>query len=470
MIFLQRIAAHAAALLLLAGSVCSQTAAPHRMVVVISLDGFPAYSLDDPQLPIPTLRALAKSGASAKRMTTINPTVTWPNHTAMVTGVRADRHGLLFNGSAVRTGSIPMVKIDPFVDKIRMVHVPTVYDLAHRAGLTTAEVDWVAIHHAPSITWEFAEFPSKDGAIEKEMMDRGLVTANEVEQFTKVNILRRDQIWTDAAVHILQQHEPNLLLFHLLSLDSTHHSYGPKSLAGLDAMAFLDSCVARITGVIHSMGADNRTTILVVSDHGFKVVNHQIRPVIALADAGLSDGVQVIPEGGTAMVYLDPKRAATLAPMVTKTLSGIPGIDQIAAPEDFGRLDLPTPSADPQAPDLILVAKSDYAFTGATKDSVVIRPPEKTGSHGYLSSDPEMDAIFIASGNGIQKGVSLERIRNIDVAPTIAELLGLTLGGIEGRAVAEVLVGKGPGAGAKVRRRNNARAGGPSPQLFRDVQ
>src|SRR6185312_10143444 len=63
--------------------------AKRRMVVVISLDGFPAYTLQDPKLPVPTLRRLAERGSSAKRMSPINPTVTWPNHTAMVTGVRS---------------------------------------------------------------------------------------------------------------------------------------------------------------------------------------------------------------------------------------------------------------------------------------------------------------------------------------------------------------------------------------------
>ena len=61
----------------------------------------------------------------------------------------------------------------------------------------------------------------------------------DVQQFTKSNIFRRDEIWTDAAIDILREHKPNLLLFHLLSLDSTHHTYGPGSLAGTGAMAFL---------------------------------------------------------------------------------------------------------------------------------------------------------------------------------------------------------------------------------------
>jgi len=78
-------------------------------VVVISLDGFPANALDDPKLPIPTLRKLIASGAGGP-MLAINPTITWPNHTAMVTGVGADAHGLLLNGAIVRTGAWPPVR------------------------------------------------------------------------------------------------------------------------------------------------------------------------------------------------------------------------------------------------------------------------------------------------------------------------------------------------------------------------
>src|SRR5450755_2268312 len=88
----------------LCGTMSAQTAPQQRMVIVISLDGFPAYALDDAKLPVPTLRRLIRQGTTA-RMTTINPTVTWPNHTTLVTGVRADEHGLLVNGSLVPTGT-----------------------------------------------------------------------------------------------------------------------------------------------------------------------------------------------------------------------------------------------------------------------------------------------------------------------------------------------------------------------------
>ncbi|HZN10578.1 MAG TPA: alkaline phosphatase family protein, partial [Blastocatellia bacterium] len=118
--------------------------AKDRIVVVISLDGFPAWTFDDPTLPTPTLRRLAREGVVAQRMKVSNPSVTWPNHTSMVTGVQPDKHGVLYNGILVRGGPNRPPRVEPWRDKAEMVRVPTVYDLAYKAGLTTAQVDWVA--------------------------------------------------------------------------------------------------------------------------------------------------------------------------------------------------------------------------------------------------------------------------------------------------------------------------------------
>jgi hypothetical protein len=407
-------------------SAFAQVPARQRMVVVISLDGFPAYALDDPKLPIPTLRQLMRDGVSA-RMTTVNPTVTWPNHTAMVTSVRSDEHGLLANGTIVQTGGWPPVKVEPMIDKEEMVHVPTVYDAAYQAGLTTAQIDWVAINHAPTITWAFNEWASADGPVEQEMIRKGVLSASDLDTFTKSNILFRDQIWTKAAVYLIREHKPNLLLVHFLSLDSTHHQYGPGTLAATGAIAFQDSCVARITEAIRTAEMADRSTVIVVSDHGFKKFTKQIRPTVALAAAGLEESVYVLAEGGSAYLYFDSKQSAQLSPKVVKTLDGIEGIDKIIGPNGFGALGLPQPDREPQMYQLLLTAKDGYSFSGAAGGPVTSEVLQQAGSHGYLAADPEMDAIFIASGYGVRAGDQLGRIANIDVAPTIAKLLGVPL-------------------------------------------
>jgi len=423
-----------AALAGLCGPVLAQTPAKQRMVVVISLDGFPAYALDDPKLPIPTLRRLMQNGASA-RMATVNPTVTWPNHTSMVTGVRADEHGLLTNGTILQTGAWPPVKVEPTIEKEKMVHVPTVYDAAHKAGLTTAQVDWVAINKAPAITWAFTEWTSAEGPVEREMIRNRAIAASDIENFEKSNILFRDQIWTKAAVYLIREHKPNLLLFHLLSLDSVHHQFGPKTLAATAAMAFLDSCVELVVEAVRAAGMSERTTFFVVSDHGFKKYRSQIRPSAALAGAGLSAKAYVLAEGGSAFVYFDNSQAAELAPKVIQALKGAEGIDKIIGPDGFAALGLPQPDREPQMFQLLLTAKDGYSFSGATGGPVTAAVPQQGGSHGYLASDPEMDAIFIASGFGVRRGAKLDKVANIDIAPTIARLLGVGLPTAKGQAI-----------------------------------
>jgi predicted AlkP superfamily pyrophosphatase or phosphodiesterase len=61
------------------------------------------------------------------------------------------------------------------------------------------------------------------------------------------------------------------------------------------------------------------------------------------------------------------------------------------------------------------------------------------GAHGYVNTDPAMDAIFVVWGAGIKRGVRLGSIRNLDVAPTIASLLGIKMKDIQGRVLSEVL-------------------------------
>lgn len=411
-----------------------QTPAKQRMVVVISLDGFPAYALDDPKLPIPTLRKLIRNGVTA-RMGTVNPTVTWPNHTAIVSGVRSDEHGLLANGTIQKTGVGAAVKVEPMLEKDKMVHVPTVYDAAFEAGLTTAQVDWVAIEKAKTITWPFAEWATPAGAVEQEMIRKGVISAADLENFTKSNILFRDQTWTTAGVHLIREHKPNLLLFHLLTLDSTHHSYGPGTLAATDAIAFLDSCVARLVDAVHAAGMDQNTTFIVVSDHGFKKYTKLVKPAVALEAAGLSKSVFILAEGGTAYVYFDRSQTAELTPKITAALQGAEGIDKILGPADFPAMHLPSADKDPQMYQLLLTAKDGYSFNGATGGPVTAAVPQQAGSHGYPASDPDMDAIFIASGYGVKAGGKLDKIQNVDVASTLAELLGVKLPGARGKAV-----------------------------------
>lgn len=422
-------------------------AQPERKVVVISLDGFPAYALQDSRLPIPTLRKLMREGASATVMQPINPTVTWPNHTAMVTGVSAAQHGVLFNGLLTHPEPNGAPKIEPWRDKTEMVHAPTVYDLAFQSRLSTAQVDWVAIYGAKNITWKFPELPDPNGKIEQELVSKDLVTEDQLKTFNNSSAAWRDRIWTDAAIDILEAHHPNLMLLHLLDLDTINHGYGPMSEASLNAMAFLDDRVRQVLDALQKDGDLEHTSVLVVSDHGFRSITHAIHANVLLRQKGLIQSTSgketsqawVVPEGGSAMVYVtDPKRRAELIPQLRSLLERVEGVDHVYGQEDFPRLGLPGNSKSDQSPDLFLTAKPEYSFSGGDEGEVVT-PVTNRGSHGYINTDPKMGAIFIAWGANIRKGVHLDAIQNRDVAPTIAALLGLKMKDVQGRVLSEII-------------------------------
>jgi len=419
----------------------------NRTVVVISLDGFPAYALKDPLLPVSTLRRLMAEGAYADSMRPINPTVTWPNHTTIVTGVNAIQHQVLFNGLLSAADPHQPPKIEPWRPKKLMVHSPTVYDLAFQAGMVTAQVDWVAIYDAKTITWQFAEKPDPEGKIERELIAADVVTKEQLGAFSHQNSAWQDRIWADAAVDILEKHAPNLLLVHFLTLDSTNHEFGPGSGASYTAMAFLDDRVKQILGGIGKSGRASQTTVFIVSDHGFLSVQKEIRLNVLLRQKGFAraggGSVWVIPDGGVAMVYVtDPAQRDALLPQLRTLFQNLEGVDHIYGASEFASLGLPTRAQSDQAPDLLLSAKQGYLFGDGTTGGVV-SPSKDRGAHGYLSDDPAMQAIFIASGAAIKKGVRLTQISNVDIAPTIATLLGLNMKNTSGHTIREILEAPG---------------------------
>lgn len=215
-------------------------------------------------------------------------------------------------------------------------------------------------------------------------------------------------------------------------------------------MALLDAQVRRIVDAVDEAGLTARTTFFVVSDHGFKTVRGQIRPNAVLAKAGLltaTDGkvtrseAYVVPEGGTALVYITAAGpAGTLLERTKQALAGLEGIERVVEPAAFAALGLPRPEDNPQMGALFLIAKDGYAFTAATAEPAVVDAPATSlGAHGYVSSDPDLQALFIASGRAVRSGVTLDVIDSLGIAPTAASLLGVKLGDVEGRIMTDVL-------------------------------
>jgi hypothetical protein len=279
-----------------------------------------------------------------------------------------------------------------------------------------------------------------------ELVRAGILDDAEDASFLKKNASESDHAWSGSAQHILQARPPNLLLLHLLATDVAQHRYGPQSPTTYTALALADAEIAHVVRALGTAGILEQTTVLVASDHGFARPAKLINPNVILRKAGLlrpgpRRRAQSVSEGGTAFVYMcEPTTAKDDCAEVIALLRGVEGIAEILEPGHYAALHLPDPAKNPQMGDLLLVAETGYTFSDEFFDDDVITPiPISLGSHGYLSTDPHMNGVLVAWGRRIKSGTKLGFVENIDVAPTIAALLGQDLPGAQGRMLREML-------------------------------
>lgn len=418
-----------------------------RHVVLISVDGLPAYLLDDPSAPLPNIRRLAEQGVAAEGMTVSNPSVTWPNHTSLVTGVRPEKHGVLFNGVLEKGGPGLPIKVNPRKDKADLVHVSTLYDVLAERGLTTGEINWPCTRGSKNLVASFPDVPETfehtTPAFVESLKRAGIVSEASIKEFGKLSPSARDLLWTRAACHLIADQKPNFVLVHLLNVDAVHHKYGPKTFAGYSAVAYADACVGEILEAIEAAGLRETTTVMIVADHGFQAIPKTIQPNVLLRQAGLltvenhqvaTARAHVFPEGGIGMLYLTTPDKGADREKVLELFRDKEGVADVLTPVDFGKYGLPQPDQYEQMADLIIVAKNGYGVGGgATGDDFVVKSEATLGTHGFLSTNPLMNAVFIAAGAGVKPGTKLPVIENIDVAPTVAKLLGVDLPNVDGK-------------------------------------
>src|SRR5688572_7319717 len=199
-------------------------ASTNHHVILITIDGLAAYNLTDPKAPLPTLRKLAAEGTVAEGMRVSNPAITWPNHTTLVTGMRPAKHSVLFNGVLTRPGAGMAVRVDGAKDKSDLVAVPTIYDLLHRAGYRTADINWPCTRGATTLDDSFPDVPDQihymSPRLRTELIEARLLASTNELAFRGQSPPAKDQLWTAAAVHVIRTRKPNFMLLHMLITDS----------------------------------------------------------------------------------------------------------------------------------------------------------------------------------------------------------------------------------------------------------
>jgi predicted AlkP superfamily pyrophosphatase or phosphodiesterase len=425
-------------------------------LVLVSIDGLAHFYWNDPAARMPNLRRLAERGVVADGMATVFISTTWPSHVSLVTGVGPRAHGVVANHILNRaTRRAEDFTGDPVYDAADLVRAPTIYDRAHAAGLRTAAIDWPATRRAASLDFNLPFFKNQQvfeahtaPAVWRELGELGYPIERQGEWAELPRRFLKDAMVADLAIDVLHRHAPDVLLVHFLCADSHQHLYGPRSPEAYWAIAYIDGLIGRLLGALGD-GLD-RTSVVVVSDHGFLPVTREIRPNVRLRRRGLlrldetgavtAGEARFVMNHGAGWVYaLGDGDRARLARDLKAELAALEGVSAVWTPDEYATLGLPGPDENSRAGDLLLEAAPGYFMVDQPTGDDELGPPRYRGTHGQRPHHADNHAFFVAGGRGITRGATLGRITSRDVAPTLATLLDLPPTPTEGRVLTEIL-------------------------------
>lgn len=425
---------------------------PARHVIIVSIDGLrPADYLPGPSRhgSMPVLDSLRARGSWAEGVVGQYPSLTYPSHTSIATGVRSGRHGVSQNTRFdPRNGSTSW-----FFDSAA-IKVPAIWDLARRARLTTAGISWPVTvgakidylipetHQAPpDMTWlEMAGRQSTPGlvdAVAAKLDPLGPATARSYHD--------RDRFSAAAATHIIAKHRPNLMLIHLVEVDGARHANGPESPEAFAALENVDARLGDIVKAVEAAGIAPETAFIVTGDHGFYRVHSAFQPNAVLRDAGLletDDGGRIVDWQAIAhraAIRLKNPQDSALARRVETLFLDLSrgryhGLFRVIGRDEIARL-----GGDPDAL-LILEPIEGYTTAPGVSGGFLVST-NRRGDHGFLPTEPLMHTGLVLSGAGVLQGIAVPLTRQIDIAPTAARLLGLEFSEAEGVPIMGVLAG-----------------------------
>ena len=416
--------------------------APGASLLMISVDGLkPEYVLeaDAHALKIPFLRSMMREGAYARGVTGVWPTVTYPSHTTLLTGVAPAQHGVYNN-----------LEFDPkntyanaWYWYAQQIRVPTLWQAAHDAGMSTASIGWPVSVGAVGVDTLIPEFWRVARLTDVDPSD-GLLIASLSRPLDLLQQMQArvgpymrgndpsppgDAIKTRYALDVLEHQKPKFMTLHLSSLDEQQHGHGPFSAEANQDLEMIDGMLAQLFAAARAN--DPKAVALVVSDHGFVHIGHKVNLMQPFMQAGLIHfggdwKAQPWSGAGMAAVMLhDPADTKTLTQVrdLLQSLKADPG-NGIA--EVLERDAIQARGAFPDASFLVVMKPGYYALADGTSP-LQGEVPGSMASHGFSPEFPEMRASFFITGPGIAHHRDLGLIDMLQIAPTVAQLLNVRL-------------------------------------------
>jgi len=382
----------------------AQTPKGGQYVVMLSLD---AFRWDYQEMyETPNLRKIAAEGVHAKSLISSFPTVTFPNHYSMATGLYPDNHGLVFNNfydtlmkASYRIGDRKAVCNGKFYGG------EPIWVTARKQGLKSASYFWVG-----------SEAPIK----------------NIQPDYWKVyqqNFPFENRI--DTVIYWLSlplKQRPRLITFYMHEPDETSHHFGPSSPQTREMVMHLDSLVGVLLQKLATLPIADSINLMIVSDHGMEDVSPDR---VVLIDDFVPREWIVREHGSSPAVGL-----VVMERFVDSVLFRLKNVEHIKAwrkdevPErlHFG--------SNPRIGNVVVLADSAWSV-GLKGDKF-----KYEGAHGFDNANPNMQGIFYAYGPSLKKGLEFKSFPNVCLYPLIAHILHLQPAPTDGKLeeVRDILV------------------------------
>jgi len=355
------------------------------VTILVSIDGFRADYLQRGFTP--NLSALAAQGISAAMRPSF-PTKTFPNHYALVTGLRPDRNGIVGNKmeDPRRPGETFTMKNDE--DSFWWGEAEPLWAGAEKVGIRSATLFWpgsvVAYDNLRPEDW----FP----------FDENVTTTQRVD--TALDWVRRP-----AAIR------PRFIALYFDTVDTAGHRHGPDSAELNQAIHDVDLQIGRLRGGLAEL--KQPANIVIVADHGMAATSPD--RVVMIRDVANPADYHVVDEGPVALIDPMPGHEAALAASLLKPLPHIHCLRKADLPErlHYGH--------NPRVAAFVCEAEMGWLLL----DKISEKWGVDAGSHGYDNQAPEMQALFIASGPGIIPTGRIPAFDNVDIYALLCDLLGL---------------------------------------------
>jgi len=366
-------------------------------VILLSLDG---VRFDYPErIRLPSFERMETEGMRVGRVRPVFPSNTFPNHVSLATGTYPDRHGIIDNR---------------FWDRKKGL-----YDYGNAKGSSWLEAEplWAAAERqgvpAATFFWVGSEKPWRGQAARyvKAPFDPGVSESEKVDQILAWLSLPSDS-------------RPGLIMSWWHGADAEGHRFGPDSSEVVDALVGQDAELARLFAGIDRRKAWGQVTVIVVSDHGMIAVSESVSLDKILEDAGIR--ARVYFGSSVAHVFLDDPGDLGRTRALLAADEGLQVYTGTDLPQDL-RIGYPQRNGDLVA--IVDPPRIFTQFTALQRAYFELRrfwdAEAEVGMHGFDPGRSEMGAIFFALGRGVPPGSREAEIRTIDVAPTVARLLGI---------------------------------------------